>query len=85
MGCGVPVVMTSLISHAIPELKDGENCRICDGENAIANACLELINNRDLRNAMAGKGYKMVKEHYSWDEKLKGYETTSSLLPHHRR
>lgn len=75
MGCGIPVVMTSLISHAIPELQDGENCIIRDGAEAIAASCHRLMTNREERNSIAIKGYNMVKNHYSWYEKLKGYET----------
>ena len=75
MGCGIPVVMTSLISHAIPELKNGENCLISDGAENIAESCHKLITNREERNSIAIKGYNMVKSSYSWYEKLKGYET----------
>lgn len=75
MGCGIPVVLTSLISHAIPELTDEDNCLIRDGEQALADACLRLMSDPSLRNSMAQKGYEMVKAHYSWHEKLKGYET----------
>lgn len=74
MGCGIPVVMTSLISHAIPELKNGENCLISDGAENIAASCHKLITNREERNSIAIKGYNMVKDSYSWYEKLKGYE-----------
>ena len=74
MGCGVPVVLTSLISHAIPELRDGENCLIRDGEQPFADACLRLIEDPQLRSSMARQGYEMVRRHYSWEEKLRGYE-----------
>ncbi len=74
MGCAVPVVLTSLISHAIPELTDGENCLIRDGEQPFADACLQLMSDPSLRNSMAQRGYEMVKKHYSWEEKLRGFE-----------
>ena len=77
MGCGIPVVMTSLISHAIPELQDGENCIISDGAKALAASCHRLMTNREERNSIAIKGYNMVKNYYSWHEKLKGYEIIS--------
>ena len=73
MGCGIPVVMTSLISHAIPELRNGENCIISDGADAFAASCIRLMTNREERNSIAIKGYDMVKNYYSWYEKLKGY------------
>ena len=74
MGSGVPVIMTSLISKAIPQLKNGENCIITDDEKAFANNCLELMENREKRNNLAKNGYKMVKLHYSWEKNLDGYE-----------
>ena len=74
MGCAVPVVLTSLISHAIPELTDGENCLIRDDEQPFADACLRLMGDPSLRNSMAQRGYEMVKQHYSWEEKLRGFE-----------
>lgn len=77
MGCGIPVVMTSLISQAIPELRNGKNCLISDGAKAIAASCHKLMTNRSKRNSIAQKGYEMVKKDYSWQEKLKGYEIIS--------
>lgn len=74
MGCAVPVVLTSLISHAIPELRDGDNCLIRDGEQALADACLRIMRDPELRRDMGRKGYDMVLHHYSWTEKLNGYE-----------
>lgn len=74
MGCAVPVVLTSLISHAIPELRDDDNCLIRDGEQALADACLRIMRDPELRRDMGRKGYDMVLRHYSWAEKLNGYE-----------
>ncbi|MBP5523117.1 MAG: glycosyltransferase [Bacteroidaceae bacterium] len=77
MCCGIPVVLTSLISHAIPELTDGENCLIRDGEQPFADACLRLMEDPAQRSSIAQKGYDMVRQHYSWEEKLRGYEIMS--------
>lgn len=74
MGCGVPVVMSSLISGAIPELSNGENCFIQDDVNAFAEKCVSLMQNDDIRASISRNGYEMVKKHYSWNEKLEGYE-----------
>lgn len=73
MGCGVPVVLTSLISKAIPELKNEKNCLIADQKESIANACLKLMTDRSIRNRIALSGHDMVCAHYSWEEKLSGY------------
>lgn len=74
MGCGLPVVMSALISRAIPELHDGENCFICDEAATIAQRCVQLMNDSACRHAIAQNGYGMVRQHYSWTEKLQGYE-----------
>ena len=73
MSCGIPVVMTSLISNAIPELKHEENCLIQDEPATLADACLRIMNHPDLRQQLAVNGYEMVKQHYSWKEKIYGY------------
>ena len=74
MACHLPVVLTSLIAVPIPELRDGENSFICEDASSIAERCLELMNNHQLRMDMAAKGFEMVKEHYTWNAKLNGYE-----------
>ena len=73
MGCGIPVVLTTLISRAIPELKDEQNCIIRDEAATIADVCLRLMNVQEYRAAMARDGYDMVRQHYGWEEKLRGY------------
>jgi len=74
MANAIPVVLTSLIAKAIPELHDGENCFIRDDNQSFADICIELLNNQQLRTSMREQGRKMVIDHYSWEEKLKGYE-----------
>ena len=74
MANGIPVVLTSLIAKAIPELHDGENCFIRDDNQSFADICVELLNNQQLRTTMREQGRKMVIDHYSWEEKLKDYE-----------
>ena len=74
MANGLPVVMTSVISQAIPEAKHEENCLICDDARDFAAACLQVIRDGELRNRLAKNGYNMVARHYSWNEKLEGYE-----------
>lgn len=74
MGCGVPVIMSSLIASAIPELKDGINCYIKDESEEFAEECIAVMKDEKLRASISKSGYEMVKQHYSWNEKLKGYE-----------
>jgi glycosyltransferase involved in cell wall biosynthesis len=74
MGCGVPVVMSALISAAIPELSDGKNCIIKDSAAEIAESVVCLMSDETYRNSIAENGYRTVKENYSWNKKLDGYE-----------
>ncbi len=73
MGCGLPVVLTTLISRAIPELEDDVNCIIRDEAPTIADACIRLMRHPQERNTLASAGYDMVCRHYGWQEKLRGY------------
>lgn len=70
----IPVILTSMISKAIPELRNGENCLIEDDANRIADKCLSLMSDTNLRETIASNGYEMVKHSYLWESKLKGYE-----------
>lgn len=74
MATGVPVVMNELLSHAIPELKDQHNCFIIRTAQEMADACVNIIRDKDLRNRIGRLGYEMVQEHYNWDKNLTGYE-----------
>jgi glycosyltransferase involved in cell wall biosynthesis len=73
MGCGLPVVLTSLISHAIPELEDDTNCIIRDEAATIADSCIRLMKHTQERNVIAKAGYELVCQNYTWKEKMKGY------------
>lgn len=74
MGQRIPTILTSLIAKAIPELKDGTNCLIRDKHKDIAEACLQLMTNHELRETIAENGYQMIKKDYNWNDKLNGYE-----------
>ena len=77
MGAGIPIVMSTLISHAIPQLEDGNNCFICDDNQLFAERCIEIMNNKTLRQKLSENGAKMIDTFYSWKTTLAGYE----LLP----
>lgn len=76
MGCGIPVVMTSLISKAILELADGKNCLIRDSAESTAEICIQLMQDTEFRSRVSHAGYETVKKCYSWNERLEGYEKT---------
>lgn len=74
MACGIPVVMTSLIASAIPELQSGKNCMIADKGEDFTKMVVSLIKNSNIRNTIARNGYELMKQSYSWNERLAGYE-----------
>jgi len=73
MGCGVPVVMSSLVSQPIPELINGENCFIEDNPVSIAELCLNLMNDKKKRNSIGRNGRQLIIDSYSWNKTLNGY------------
>lgn len=77
MAAGLPVVMTSMISQAIPELCHGENCLIHDDAESFAGACVRVMGDESFRGMLSVRGREMVRSHYSWEEKLRGYEVLS--------
>ncbi len=80
MGCSVPVVLTSLISKAIPELKNNENCIIEDSAEKIAESIVKMMENSQLRERISLSGYETVKYNYSWNRKLDEYEILTDRL-----
>lgn len=74
MSMNVPVVLTSLIAKAIPELHSGENCFIEDYDVSFAEAVVRLLKDRNLRQQIGQSGKSCVEHNYSWGEKLYGYE-----------
>lgn len=74
MACGIPVVLTSLVSAGIPGLVSNKNCIIADGKSDFAHAVISLIQNGDMRDIIGKAGYDMVWSGYSWNKVLEGYE-----------
>jgi glycosyltransferase involved in cell wall biosynthesis len=74
MACGIPVVLTSLISAGIPELIADRNCVIADTAQDFSSAVISVLQNKQKRDAIGKAGYELVKTEYSWDKCLKGYE-----------
>lgn len=77
MGQRIPVVLTSLVAQAIPEIVNNENAIIADNRKQFADACLHIMENAEQRNKLAENGYQMIQKHYSWFDRLAGYETLS--------
>jgi glycosyltransferase involved in cell wall biosynthesis len=77
MGCGVPVVLTSLIAEGILELMTNKNCLIADTKESFAESVTLLLRDNGIRNRIAKAGYTLMRERYSWDTVLRDYELIS--------
>lgn len=75
MAYGVPCVMTSLVSKGIPEMENLVNCRIADNPKDFCLACISLLENITERQKYSERSKKIIREKYSWDYCLNGYET----------
>lgn len=53
---------------------DGGNCFISDYDHLFAENCVSLMKDSALREKISRQGYETVRKHYSWGEKLAGYD-----------
>lgn len=74
MSIGIPVVLTSLLTNGIPELKDQENCFIADRNDEFADKCVYALKNPEKLLPLIINARKVVASSYSWDSNLDGYE-----------
>lgn len=63
---GLPVVTTSIGIRGI-DAKNGEDVIICDDPMEMAEAVVELLNNKDLYNKIVKNAKEMVRKKYDWD------------------
>ena len=76
MACKIPIVATrvggnsELIEHMVSGLLVPYSDHL-----ALADAICELIQNVELRNRLGTKARKIVAERYSWDKKIKEFES----------
>lgn len=70
---GKPVVATSLSCEGI-DVSQGEDVVIADSIPDFANAVVRLLQNKNLRERIAQKARKKVKEKYSWESKAEMLE-----------
>jgi polysaccharide biosynthesis protein PslH len=61
-----PIVTTTMGSEGIPVV-DRESALVADRPEAFADAVVELIRNRDLRDRLAGVGYELSTTQYDWN------------------
>lgn len=79
MSIGIPVVLTSLLTNGIPELKDQENCLIADRNDEFADKCVYALKNPEKLLPLIINARKLVASSYSWDSNLDGYESIDAI------
>lgn len=81
MACGLPVIGSDI--GGIPDIiHDGETGILVSEKNSmdISKAIMKLIENEDLRDTIAFKGYKLSNEHFSWEKIANEYITIYNVL-----
>ncbi len=66
LAAGRPLVATSVAAEGI-EIQDGVHALIADGPDAVADAVVRLLRDRELAAKLASAGRQMVQERLSWD------------------
>jgi glycosyltransferase involved in cell wall biosynthesis len=67
LALGTAVVTTSYGAKGIAGLRDGVNCFIRETDEEIADAAIELLNNKALRDSFARAGRELIESRYSWE------------------
>jgi glycosyltransferase involved in cell wall biosynthesis len=73
MAARTPVVSTTVGAEGLV-YNDGENIRIADSPQAFADACVELLTQRELRRRIVGAAWSLVAERLSWDRVSRDFE-----------
>ena len=61
----IPLATTSLGCEGI-DVEDGVHCLIGDDETSLAEACVRLLEDADLRGTLADAAETLYREHYRW-------------------
>lgn len=70
MAAGLPIVTTTQGIEGIAA-ESGEELIVCDDPAKLAQAAVELINNKELRETIGKKAQELVREKYTWESSAK--------------
>jgi len=68
LALGCAVVTTPVGAAGIEGLVDGVNCLVRSTDEAIAQACAELLRDEEKRLRLAREGRALIEKHYSWNK-----------------
>ena len=73
MAAKLPVVSTTVGAEGLP-VANGEHIFLRDTPQAFADACLELLEKKDLRFQMAQQAWDLVSSRFSWEQAARCFE-----------
>lgn len=73
MAARIPVVSTTIGAEGL-DVRDGENIFIADQPAELADRCLALLGNPDVRVRIASTAWKEISARYSWDAVSRCFE-----------
>ena len=81
MAAGTPVVATTIGAEGLP-VQHRETIRIADTAEALADECLDLLEDTHAQATMAENALQMVRTNFSWEHVTTCFEETlQSLQP----
>lgn len=80
MSAKIPVVLSYTISSGIPGLISEKNCLIAKNTSEYVLHLNRILSNEILRTNIAQSGFEFVRDNYSWDKMLEGYERFSENI-----
>jgi glycosyltransferase involved in cell wall biosynthesis len=84
MAAGIPVVSTTIGAEGL-NVSSPENIRLADAPSSFARACLELLEDRDMRDKQAIAAVRLVSENFSWEIAAGRFEEILETCADNRR
>ena len=73
MAAGTPVIATAIGAEGLP-VRHGETIRIADTAEALADECLDLLEDTHAQATMAESALQMVRANFSWEHVTRCFE-----------
>lgn len=73
MAARVPVVSTAIGAEGL-DVVDGETIRLADRAEDFAAGCVEMLREERMRDELAERGWRLVKERFSWEQVAREFE-----------
>ncbi len=81
IAAGVPVVSTTIGAEGLDEVSSPKTIRLADDSQAFADACVELLEDREARARQAAAGLALVRSRCSWEAAARVFEEILERCP----